>query len=586
MSTLKYIHSLLLIAFASIPTMAQDSIVNRNVTVEREYKPVIQSAGKIKSTPKILEPKVSKITPKYSEFNLALNVEQNVHTLPAATPEIEKLSNTNTGYARIGLGNHFNSLADFAFPVVKTSDIKLDFAMNHLGTFGSKAHSATKMNLLFNKYFEKMDVYAGMGGGHEYFNYYGNNFNNKDSIVDLKNMSIPSITSYTEQNLGNINRTAGKYTIQELANDSINNTIWRYNAFLGIRSLPMTTGMRYDAGIHYNSMNSKNGFIEHLIHTKADFDLQNGKNRYGVDVDIYNLSYQSNNPAITNFLENYSIFSLNPYYQIERTEYNVRLGLKANFSFAKGHPFKPTPDIYAEWRVLPKFLAFYSGITGEYTVNSMDKMLTENRYLFNDVKVNDTYTPFNFFAGLKLKPVYNVLLDGYLNYRRIDNQYFFINKEYKTASISNCDSILYSNRFNVLYSGASQLKIGARLNYNFKNIVNIELKGAYNSWKLDSSEPAWNKPKWEANINTDIHLTQYFTLSANTFYEGERYAKIGSTAVKMGPKLDINVGGSYLYNEWLTTFIKVNNLINSRYQNYYGYDSQGFNALLGLAITF
>ena len=54
----------------------------------------------------------------------------------------------------------------------------------------------------------------------------------------------------------------------------------------------------------------------------------------------------------------------------------------------------------------------------------------------------------------------------------------------------------------------------------------------------------------------------------------------------MKPRADINLGASYAYNNWLTAFGKINNLINSRYQDYYGYDVQGFNVLVGAAFSF
>jgi outer membrane cobalamin receptor len=54
----------------------------------------------------------------------------------------------------------------------------------------------------------------------------------------------------------------------------------------------------------------------------------------------------------------------------------------------------------------------------------------------------------------------------------------------------------------------------------------------------------------------------------------------------MKPKIDINLGASYLVNSWFTAFAKVNNLINNSYQYYYGYDVQGFNVLVGGAFSF
>ena len=109
-------------------------------------------------------------------------------------------------------------------------------------------------------------------------------------------------------------------------------------------------------------------------------------------------------------------------------------------------------------------------------------MFSENRYLYNDIKVEDTYSPYELYIGMKVKPLYNLLIDGFIDYRHITNQYFFVSKEYKSDTISNTNSYLYTNRFNVLYSAASQLKMGVRANYNFKNLVNIQLKTTYNGW--------------------------------------------------------------------------------------------------------
>ena len=177
-------------------------------------------------------------------------------------------------------------------------------------------------------------------------------------------------------------------------------------------------------------------------------------------------------------------------------------------------------------------------------------------------------------------------MDAYIDYSSIQNQYFFVNKVYTCSTLTGADGTLYSNRFNVLYSGASLIKIGARANYNLRNIVNVELKGAYNGWKVSTETYAWNKPAWDASLKADMHLTHDLSLSVNTFVEGERYAKLGTAAVRMRPKVDINLGAAYSYNNWLTVFAKLNNLINNPYQDFYGYQVQGINGMVGAAFSF
>jgi PP-loop superfamily ATP-utilizing enzyme len=59
MKTSKYIIPALLF-MAAVGVNAQT--VDQNVTVEREYQPVIQDAGKISLVPEIIEPAVEKTT--------------------------------------------------------------------------------------------------------------------------------------------------------------------------------------------------------------------------------------------------------------------------------------------------------------------------------------------------------------------------------------------------------------------------------------------------------------------------------------------------------------------------------------------
>jgi len=278
--------------------------------------------------------------------------------------------------------------------------------------------------------------------------------------------------------------------------------------------------------------------------------------------------------------------ALNPYYSIENQDFDVRIGVKSSFSFGHGKAFNPSLDVRAEWKAIPKYISLYAGITGGYQVNTMNASFAENRYLSPGIRIDDTYSPSKLFAGLKLKPLYNLLLDAYIDYRRIDNQYFFVNREYKNSTVKTADSTIFTNRFDAIYSGASHLKIGMRANYNLRNRVNVELKGAYNGWLVENEQYAWNKPKWEADLNTDVHITRELSVSLNTFLEGARYAKLGNTAIRMRPKIDINLGTSYVYNNWLTFFGKVNNLINNPYQDYYGYQVQGINALVGASFSF
>jgi len=69
------------------------------------------------------------------------------------------------------------------------------------------------------------------------------------------------------------------------------------------------------------------------------------------------------------------------------------------------------------------------------------------------------------------------------------------------------------------------------------------------------------------------------------FQEG-RFARLGNSAHKMKPIYDWNLGASYAYLDWLSVFVKLNNILNSKYDQYNGYQVQGINAMVGASFSF
>ena len=591
MKTSKYILTPILLFLSSVgfTTKGQDTILNRNVSVEREYRPIIQDAGKINSVPQLIEPKVEKTSPKYSDFNLALNADFNIHTLPAA--ELATETNTkNQNFARIGFGTYLNSLVDAAFPLINTPDMLLNVGLNHLGTLEAKRfHTNSKAEVSFSKLFKTLNLYAGMAGSHEYLKCYGNSFNLDSQIDPYSFAALNSNLTYTEINRAGINTTGRPFVPAEFILPA-ENTYWRINALVGLSSLPLASDIRYKAEVKYNLFSTVNGLSEHQIHTQARFSSPVDNNRLGIDFDLYNMIYNSVNGSTFNFWDTYSVLNLNPYYSLESDLWNVRLGLKSAFSFVHGDIFNPSADISGEWKPFPKVVSIYGGVSGGYELNSMNKTVAENPFLYSDLRVNDTYTPVVLYAGIKVKPLYNLLIDAYVDFRQVNNQYFFVNKQYKLTyspmAMSVADSSLFSNRFNVIYSNATLFKVGLRVSYHWQDIVDVELKGAYNKWNVTTEQYAWNKPKYEAEINLNYKIDKSFSVGANAFYEGGRFAKLGTTAISMSDKMDVNLNVNYQYNKQFSAFAKINNLLNSQYQGFYGYDVQGINFMLGAAVSF
>jgi hypothetical protein len=597
MKTVKHISivalTLLCQATTTLQAQQRDSLVNRNVTVEREYSPAIKPAGKINVVPGEVEPTIHKVVPTYiTQMNAPMKVERGMNILSPAEPDTEQQS-TPPGYLRLGIGNPINTLVEAGYPVVKREDLLFDISLRHLGTFNWQAHSKTTLKTAFDKAFKPFNLYASLGAGHDYFRYYGNHFDANATVIDdLDAVGNTYQDTPYEEILSAPVVTRAPY-VETLSNVILNrlpaaNSFFRLDLRAGIYTPDPLSNVGYNAALNYQLFSPRYGIVEHALHTQGGFNIRrpNG-NRVGADLQLDNVFYNPSGEPMT-FWQAYSVLTVNPHYTLEGDNWSIRLGLKSSFSFIHGKPVNPSLDLHGEWHIAPETFSLYGGITGDYVINTMNAMFEQNRFLYGDLRIKDTYIPFDAYLGAKVKPARDLLVDAYINFKAIDDQYFFVGKGFETSDNGVDDRYrsIYVNRFDATYSNASLLKAGGRVGYNYQNKIDLQLKAACHLWNVEEQQYAWLKPAWEINLAGQYKATEDLVFSLNTFFEGKRYARLGAGIVELKPVADINLGVGYSYFDSITFFAKVNNLLNSNYQIFNGYPQQGLNILIGASFTF
>ena len=583
------IFSFLLLIFAqvmpAVTAQNNDTVVHKSVTVTREFQPVIFDAGKIITSPAVVEPSVEKSRPVYSDITAPLNMDYNVHLLK---PEelLHKPLPAKNGFLRIGAGYPLNTLGDFMYPILNNKKNRLDAGLHHLGAWSDKIHSKTTGSLQFNHLFDKLDLYAGVGGSHDYFNFYARGFAGTD----------PAIMSDVASKFGDATYSTPEdksVSLYQLSALPLNDTHWRMNTHVGARSLPLADDLIYDASLNYDLFKSAgNDLMENQLRLNGSFNVPFDENRLGMDVGIYNFQYNKNATSGFNFEDQYSILKFNPFWIITGERGFLRLGVKTGISIGQGQVFTPSPDVAAQWNALPEYLALYGGVTGDLTVNSLSRTYNENRYLSPQNRLEDTYTPIDAYVGLKLSPVFNFLLDVYGQYKIISNQYFYINRPYdllvpSASQMPGNMNHFYHNRFDVIYANANRASVGLRTVWDYKNLINVYLKGAYHHWKVDGQTHAWQLPAWDADLGGSVKINSDISLNTQLIFQEGRYARLSdANGTKMAPVMDWNLGASYAYRDWMSVFVKLNNILNKKYDYYNGYDVQGINVMAGAAFSF
>jgi len=231
-------------------------------------------------------------------------------------------------------------------------------------------------------------------------------------------------------------------------------------------------------------------------------------------------------------------------------------------------------------------LTLYGGIGGDFTTVTYSRLREENPWVNQSLRAKDTYTPFKPYIGFNVKPAHFLMIDGFVEYNSIKDQYFFVNDTMTISTLQGNQVSLHGNQFDVEYSDASLFRFGGRMSFQYKNRINSSLKIVANKWTTESIAQAWMKPGLEADWNLDLKVNPNLTISSNFYYEGERMAKLGTQVVTMKPVTDLNLSASYFFNSTFSAFAKLNNILNSDYEQFLGYEVQRFNFLLGGAISF
>jgi len=635
----------ILTAMLSLALFAQTAhpdtaTITRQITIEREYTPTIRAAGKINTLPFFIEHRVERRTPQFNtDFSQPLTVERSIHQL-ASAELIKTRPRQPEGFARIGAGTGFNTLADLMLPLVRQPNTRLDFILNHDAFHNSQAFATTQAALLFNQRIGNgLNFHAGLSGGHQYIRYYGDIFGWNNEVLDFR--ELPENTYFWS-----INPTRPQVSFNW--NDlSQSNNFWRVNANVGLGTSPAAQDLRWGVNVDYNLFNMHALLNEQIIALSANFSHELGEGRLGLDLVSTNLFYTttelqkrlfgneitrwSSFSAVENeeVFKNFSVLSLNPYYSLQGENFDLRLGANLASSFHRGRNFTLTPDVRFDWRAIPRTLAFYAGISGDYQINSLNAMYLINPYLNPNVSVASTYTPWDFLAGALFSPMSGLLIDVFANYRFINNQFFFANQnllyfppwgggplpgeEIDEHEICRCfwGMDAFSNRFDVVYNAANHFRVGGRISYSLHDRFNAQLSLAYNHWSVrddraftplyQASMPpmrAWHKPTFELDFNANLRITERLNVFTALNIETGRYAPLNGyweydsnifypwSVVEMQPIINLQLGASYAVQNWMSVFVRANNILNRDNQIWHGYNAQRFNLMAGAAFNF
>lgn len=554
----------LFLLFATASLNAQSH--NEEVTVEGSFTPHIKKSERVLMNPQL--PKHEFNIPDYKVntqdffYNYKLDLEP---VSPMSYNDVMSHDITNN-FVKIGLGTRLSPDVLFRHYSDLTRNMSLGIGLTHNSTwtnmkdYDNSKYMNNAFNLSMNNKFSGFQLRTFIDYHNDMYNLKYSPDTNIDDVPDTKRF----INSLGVKLLSNNNQTSYRSVYDEFLLD--------YN-FTGIQGGVMENHIRFNA------------YIEH---SNSWFRNSDGIQTLSVDIKA-----ELNNISQTLF-----IITANPRLDFDGEYYNLHLGFRVDAKTNSTSMGGIYPDIKGSLYLFNRNIEFYAGLGGKTKINTLKEILSENPFIISDLTNMGEFdyekTRFDFQGGLKLK-VLN-MINGHVGvrYRIIENKVFY------------ASSLTQPGTFDIILNNCHVFNFYADLHVKINDKIKVVGDFAYNDYdfikeRMTADFPvtiahAWYKPKVEFALRGVYKYNDKWNFNIASYFEGKRYALTDITKYEneydfdgvkeLKPICDIQLGCDYNFNDDLSFYAEIKNLIHNKYQMYYGYPSYGFQAFLGFKYRF
>ncbi len=215
---------------------------------------------------------------------------------------------------------------------------------------------------------------------------------------------------------------------------------------------------------------------------------------------------------------------------------------------------------------------FYGGV--DYmTWQKLSKM---NPFIEDDALVNNEINRMTFETSIKGSIGGSAGLEGGFAYSNKENSTFFINQ------------VIDQSKFEAVIDSGNVTILNPYLAVNVKKdgVFYSSLRGDYFKYNMGNLDEAWHRPTYSVLMRNDYWQNEklQFTLEAGVL--GGIKTLDGLDVKELNTAVVVNLGFEYMISNRFGAFIKLDNLLNNKYQLLTNYPVRGFRALGGVSLRF
>lgn len=547
----------------SAQTNPNDTTLHRTVVVEKEYNPIIQGASKVNVLPRVEEPVVTQKQVEYALGAIPSRAVPISLVQPFVAKEFEPKG--YLGYLRLGYGNlgNLDTRAHYTFNISPKDKLAFDFTL-----YGMNG----KLDQLFDgegkwksRYYRTQ---AAIDYTHQFYS------------ADLSIFGKVGVNNFNYADraplIGGSTRETDTGRLFDAEKQRFNSVAFGVN----VKSTNESAMILYDVTtqfMHYgrqfdlvDTKELKESLVKTNVHLWSILDQEN---KIGLDIDMDNRFVNSDS------IKNYTTIGLNPYYALDVDSWKIRLGAHLDPSLGYGKGFSVAPDVDIQYIFADSYVLYAKAGGGRIHTN-FRRFEELAPYTLIAGKNKDTYEQLNASLGFKASPIPGLWLTLYGGFQKLkDDIYQDVNEPVLADSRA---FTTFANEDTKNFYG------GLGLQYAYKDIFKFDLSGVGRKWKTDGIDnlALLFKPKMEIDAGIMVRPISPLQIGVNYKLVTREEPDSWESRFKVEDISNLSAYASYAILKQLSVYAKADNLLNKKYQYYYGYPVQGVSFIGGLSFKF
>jgi hypothetical protein len=541
---IKHIHRVLAVTGAVMLAhqgYAQDkNLKEETIDIISNYRPKLRDAAKLNLTASL--PAQDTTRPKYQYQVPALNLSFLYQPVPLKPLALGKdtLATLQNNFIKAGYGNLKTPLIQAGFGTGRQDKYNFGIYGNYTSSKGNiKNQDYSTLNVLASGtyYSPTLEINGSVGYDRNQLHYYGYDH----TLYDYSKSDVKQAFNQFTAQVGVKNRPTNDWAFMFQPSAKF---IYFSDAY-----------GRKEPTVIFKAPISKQLFEDIYLRVEGLFDLSSFKQKD---------SAQFNN----------NVVAIHPALEIIKPRFVLHAGLNPTWTNGK---FYLMPDIVNESHIIYKKVILSSGWISYINKNSYRNMTQQNPFFtaygegILNTRVEEKYTGikgtlgshFNYNTKFAAMTWYNMPL--FVN-DVIDGKTFFTKNETELRAFNLHGEVGY----------IQEEKFQLRFTIDW-----------FNYTKQKTEVKPWGLVPFQTDAFAQYTLAKKLHLNANAFFLGSSYFQLSNGDFQKTNKgWDLNAGASYDIGKNFNLWVNANNIFNTRYQRWYGYNTYGFNIVGGVMVKF